>query len=216
MLPNRARERSWVKMGTWSIIDHIEPHATRDSSGSDDEVVIFAPSLRALSPGDPIVMATLPILDWNAELFRALDRVTSVGNRCYAAVLMIDPFTLWEDLADSLKYKGFAGVVNFPPASLVEGVQSAVDAGNTLEIDRMKWFHDTGLGIIHTGSSRVEMADVSNRLADILDGMIYFPPDALARPVAARMNLEPIAQAGFFPASVWSLTSARSPVIGAV
>ncbi|WP_049731419.1 hypothetical protein [Rhizobium ecuadorense] len=203
-------------MGTWAIIDQIEPHATTDSSGSDDEVVIFAPSLRALSPGDPIVMATLPILDWNAELFQAIDNVTSVGNRCYAAVLMIDPFTLWEDLADLLKEKGFAGVVNFPPASLVEGVQSAVDAGNTLEIDRMKWFHDTGLGIIHTGSSRMEMTDVSNRLADLLDGMIYFPPNALVRPVSKWMDLELISDAGFFPASVWSLTSAGSPVIGAV
>ena len=89
-------------MGTGAIIDQIEPHATTDSSGSDDEVVIFAPSLRALPPGDPFVMATLPILDWNAELFRAIDNVTSVGNHCYAAILMIDPFTLWEDLADLL------------------------------------------------------------------------------------------------------------------
>ncbi|MGY3611726.1 hypothetical protein ACWGRJ_48715, partial [Bradyrhizobium sp. Lot11] len=104
---------------------------------------------------------------------------------------MIDPFTLWEDLADLLKEKGFAGVVNFPPASLVEGVQSAdsAGAGNTLEIDRLKWFHDAGLGIVHTGSSKHEMADVSDRLADLLDGMIYFPPEALSRRVAARMDL---------------------------
>jgi hypothetical protein len=198
-------------LGRWAIIDQVEPHTT-DSSKNGDEVFIFAPSLRALPPDNSIVMATLPVLDWNAELFRALSDVTSVGNRYYAAVLMIDPFALWEDLADLLKDKGFAGVVNFPPASLVEGVQTggSARAGNTLEIDRIKWFHDNGLGIVHTGSSKQEMADVSNRLGDLLDGMIYFPPEALSRRVAARMDLEPIAEASFFPASLWSLKPAQA------
>ncbi|WP_434733043.1 hypothetical protein NL154_16760 [Rhizobium sp. YTUHZ044] len=210
MVPNRAQDGSWVKMGTWMIVDHVAPLATVGSGKTGDDVCIFAPSLRALPPDNPIVMATLPVVDWNAELFRALSDVTSVGNRCYAAVLMIDPFTLWEDLADMLKEKGFAGVVNFPPASLVEGVQSAgsASAANTLEIDRMKWFHDNGLGILHTGSSRLEMVDVSNRLAGLLDGMIYFPPESLSRPIAPRMDLEAVVDADFLPASLWSLKPA--------
>ncbi|MDC9811079.1 hypothetical protein [Rhizobium binxianense] len=202
-------------MGTWTIVDHAEPLATAGSGKTGDDVCIFAPSLRALPPDNPIVMATLPVIDWNAELFRALSDVTSVGNRCYAAVLMIDPFTLWEDLADLLKERGFAGVVNFPPASLVEGVQSAGSAsGNTLEIDRMKWFHDYGLGIVHTGSSRLEMADVGNRLADLLDGVIYFPPDALSRRIAPRMDLEAVVEADFFPASLWSFKTAPVSPVG--
>lgn len=206
-------------MGTWAIVDHVGPLAAADSGKTGDDVCIFAPSLRALPPDNPIVMATLPVVDWNAELIRALSDMTSVGNRCYAAVLMIDPFTLWEDLADLLKDKGFAGVVNFPPASLVEGVQSAgsARAGNTLEIDRMKWFHDNGLGIVHTGSSRLEMADVGNRLADLLDEMIYFPPDALSRRVAPRMDLAAVVDADFFPAPFWSLETAPvSPASEAV
>ncbi|MDL2409143.1 hypothetical protein PY650_26600 [Rhizobium calliandrae] len=207
-VPNRAPHESWVKMGMWTIVDHVGQLAMAGAGKTD--VCIFAPSLRALPPAYPIAMATLPVVDWNAELFRALSDMASARSRCYAAVLMIDPFTLWEDLADLLKDKGFAGVVNFPPASLVEGVQSAGSAGasNTLEIDRMKWFHDNGLGIVHTGSSRMEMADVNNRLADLLDGMIYFPPDALSRRLAARMDLEPLVDAGFFPASLWSLKPA--------
>jgi predicted TIM-barrel enzyme len=206
-------------LGTWTIIDRVERLAENDLGKGDADVCIFAPSLRALPPAYPIAMATLPVIDWNAELFDALNDMTFVeGKLCYAAVLMIDPFTLWEDLADLLKEKGFAGVVNFPPASLAEGVLTAgsVQIGNTLEIDRMKWFHDAGLRIIHTASSRQEMTDVSNRLADLLDGMIYFPPDALTRPVAARMDLEPVTEAGSFPASVWSLkTAPLSPAVEA-
>ncbi|MBB4010465.1 phosphoenolpyruvate hydrolase family protein [Allorhizobium taibaishanense] len=200
-------------MGTWTIVDHVEGRLERTSGTREADVHVFAPSLRSLPAGYPLVMATLPLVDWNAELVNALGDVTSArGKRCYAAVLMVDPFTLWEDLTDLLKKKGFAGVVNFPPASLVEGVQSAESSGatNTLEIDRMKWFHDTGLGIVHAASSKKEMADVSNRLADLLDGMIYFPPEALSRRVAARMDLEPIAEAGFFPATVWSLKPASA------
>jgi hypothetical protein len=206
-------------MSTCTIVDHVGPFAKASLEKKDEDVSIFAPSLRALPPANSIVMATLPILDWNAELFRALGDVTSVGHRCYAAVLMIDPFTLWEDLADLLKYRGFAGVVNFPPASLVEGVQSTGPEGavNTLEIDRMRWFHDAGLGIVHTGSSKKEMADVSYRLADLLDGTIYFPPEALSRRVDARIELEPIKEANFFPSSFWLLRPApAAPAVGAM
>ncbi len=197
-------------MGTWAIVDHAGPLMPANSEKADKGVYIFAPSLRALPPANPIVMATLPVLDWNAELFRALGDVTSVGNRCYAAVLLIDPFTLWEDLADLLKEKGFAGVVNFPPASLVDGVQptSSACAGNTLEIDRLKWFHDAGLRIVHTGSSRNEMVDAGGRLGDLLDGLIYFPPEALSRQVAARMELELITDESFFARPLWSLKPA--------
>ncbi|MBZ9605542.1 hypothetical protein [Phyllobacterium chamaecytisi] len=190
------------------IIDHIAARAHDGSSSRESETYIFAPSLRTLPQGFPLVMATLPVTDWNAELFQALRDATSVqGKRYYAAMMMIDPFTLWEDLADLLKEKGFIGVVNFPPASLAEGTQTAgsAEAANTIEIDRLKWYHETGLRLVYTASSTQEIASVQNRLADLLDGIIYFPPDTLAHPVGSRMELEAFHVPGLSSSSVWSL-----------
>ncbi len=136
-------------MGTWAIVRRAEGN---DHDGPLRDGIIFAPALGVLQSGAPLVLATLPVVDWNSELVKALTELKRpVAPNCYAAVMMIDPFTLWEDLGDLLAEQGFAGVVNFPPATLLEVKQgqTSTDEGNTIEIDRMKWFHDVGFGLVY-------------------------------------------------------------------
>ncbi|MGL3104704.1 hypothetical protein [Bradyrhizobium sp. BR 1432] len=107
------------------------------------QLQVYAPSLRSLPEGSLLVMATLPILDWNDCLLRdllTLDKATSAPH-VYAAILMIDPFACWEDIAELLKDAGITGVANFPPASMIERSAAGVpvDAGQELELRRMEW-----------------------------------------------------------------------------
>jgi hypothetical protein len=115
-----------------------------------------------------------------------------VGPNCYAAVMMIDPFTLWEDLGDLLAERGFAGVVNFPPASLLEvkHVQTSTDEGNTIEIDRMKWFHDVGFGLVYAASRMEETRNVELRLSGLLNAIFNVPVSSLKHPLSDKLELD--------------------------
>ncbi len=183
-------------MGTWAIVARAKQSEHIDLDGTPRDGVIFAPALGVLQSGAPLVLATLPVVDWNSELVKALTELKRpVGPNCYAAAMMIDPFTLWEDLGDLLAERGFAGVVNFPPASLLEvkQVQTLTDEGNTIEIDRMKWFHDVGFGLVYAAPRMEEIRNVEQRLAGLLNAIFNVPVSSLRQPVSDKLelNLEP-------------------------
>lgn len=78
---------------------------------------VYARSLRSLAESSLLVMAILPILDWNDCRLRdlvTLDQATSAPH-VYAAIIMIAPFACWEDMAVSLKDADISGVANFRP-----------------------------------------------------------------------------------------------------
>ncbi|PZM12919.1 hypothetical protein [Rhizobium tubonense] len=180
-------------MGTWAIIGRAEQRDGDDLDGSSRDGIIIAPALGVLQSGAPLVLATLPVVDWNSELVKALTELKRpVGPNCFAAVMMIDPFTLWEDLGDLLAERGFAGVVNFPPASLLEvkQVQTSTDEGNMIEIDRMKWFHDVGFGLVYTASRVEEIRNVEQRLSGLLEAIVNVPVTSLGRPLSDTLELE--------------------------
>ncbi len=172
-------------MGSWSIRAEIH-----DDAGSENAV--YAPPLAGLPNGYPLVMATVPVIDWNEALTTAL-RQASVKREtiCYAAVMMIDPFTLWEDLADLLKEKGITGVINFPPASLLEGAtpSTAGVSDNTLEMDRLKWFSDAGFRLVYAASDVVAIEDTTVRLEGLVDAFLYLPPGALGLEINEKIAL---------------------------
>ncbi|WP_247997999.1 hypothetical protein [Brucella tritici] len=154
---------------------------------------VFAPALNALPRGAPLVLATLPILDWNSDLMEAVKHLDGpVRPNCYAAVMMIDPFTLWEDLGDLLLERGFAGVINFPPASLLEVKQSHIstDLGNIIEVDRMKWFHDVGFKLVYTATEPGELKNIQLRLSGLLDAIVNVPTTTLELPISDDMPLD--------------------------
>ncbi|MGY3622133.1 hypothetical protein [Bradyrhizobium sp. USDA 10063] len=153
---------------------------------------IYAPSLRHLPEGSMLVMATLPVVDWNDCLLRDLRTIhkrTSV--RAYAAMVMIDPFACWEDLADSLNDAGIFGVINFPPASIIERSIAGVplDAGKELELRRMEWFASLGFKALFVASNDLEITTAESRLGSHLDGIVYFPPEALTLTIGDDMEL---------------------------
>jgi hypothetical protein len=154
---------------------------------------VFAPALNALPNEAPLVLATLPILDWNSDLMEAVERLDGpVRPNCYAAVMMIDPFILWEDLGDLLLKRGFAGVTNFPPASLLEVQQSHIstDLGNSIEVDRMKWFHDVGFRLVYTATEPGELKYIQLRLSGLLDAIVNVPTTTLELPISDDMPLD--------------------------
>ncbi|WP_320275764.1 hypothetical protein [Mesorhizobium captivum] len=158
---------------------------------SDDDTYVFAPGLRALPAGFPLVMATLPVCDWNGELLRSLDQIEPVaGARCYATIFMIDPFTLWEDVADALADKGFRGVVNFPPAALIEtrSEAGAEDHPNSVELERMRWFAENGLSLALTSTNR-DAAAAGNLLPNTPEAILHISAAALACPIAPITSL---------------------------
>ena len=179
-------------MGTWEIVDRISADQAGETA---DGFRVFAPSLRALPRHAPLAMATLPILDWNAELLAALTDIGPMDGRgCYAAVMMIDPFTLWEDLADVLRKHGFSGVVNFPPASLAEGTQTVggPEEDSKLEIDRLKWFSE-------------QITRIEARLEGLLNGILYMPASTLAKALDHTLPLEPYRLPRRPVENVWTL-----------
>ncbi|MGV3549637.1 hypothetical protein [Rhizobium sp.] len=170
-------------MGTWSISAEVFSEA-----GLED--TIYAPSMASLPAGYPLVMATVPVIDWNAALTTALRQIPAARGH-YAAVMMVDPFTLWEDLADLLKEKGITGVVNFPPASLLEGATPPTGGAseNTLEMDRLKWFSDAGFKLVYAASDVKEIANTALRLEGLVDAFLHLPPSALDIGLGERIML---------------------------
>ncbi|MFI0846536.1 hypothetical protein [Mesorhizobium sp. IMUNJ 23232] len=189
--------------------------AGRDAldAGEAETAYVFAPSLRALPKGLPLVMATLPIVDWNAVLLQALGEMDPVdGRRCYAAVMMIDPFTLWEDLADLLSNKGFAGVINFPPAVVAEGSPASTSAENPIEIERLKWFADSGMRLAFMATSAEEVANAEARLPGRLDAIVHMPAEKWEYPVSERIELRQVVSKEVSSAlPVWTVASVGSP-----
>jgi hypothetical protein len=151
---------------------------------------IYAPSMASLPSGYPLVMATVPVIDWNAALTTALRQMPAAHGH-YAAVMMVDPFILWEDLADLLKEKGITGVVNFPPASLLEGATPPTGGAseNALEMDRLKWFSDAGFRLVYAASDLKEIANTALRLEGLVDAFLQLPPSALDIRLSERIVL---------------------------
>lgn len=169
-------------MGTWSISTEVFAAA--------DLNTIYAPSMASLPSGYPLVMATVPVIDWNAALTTALRQMPAAHGH-YAAVMMVDPFILWEDLADLLKEKGITGVVNFPPASLLEGATPPTGGAseNALEMDRLKWFSDAGFRLVYAASDLKEIANTALRLEGLVDAFLQLPPSALDIRLSERIVL---------------------------
>ncbi|WP_247367930.1 hypothetical protein [Bradyrhizobium sp. 18] len=76
------------------VICKLATQLTAAPNGAPFE--IYAPSLRSLPAGSMLVMATLPVIDWNDCLLRDL---RSLGKQtfihAYAAMVMIDSFACW-------------------------------------------------------------------------------------------------------------------------
>ncbi|MGL3104227.1 hypothetical protein [Bradyrhizobium sp. BR 1432] len=155
-------------------------------------VEVYAPSLRRLPEGSMLVMATLPVIDWNDCLLqdlRTLPKRTS--DNVYAAIVMIDPFACWEDVAELLADAGINGLINFPPASLIERATTGVpvDSGQELELRRMEWFAHLGFKILFAAGHRSEVAAAERRLGSHLHGIVHLPEEALKLSIGREMKL---------------------------
>jgi hypothetical protein len=138
--------------------------------------VLYAPSLRQLAPDATLVMATLPILDWNAALLADLAAVdVGPAPRVCAAVLATDPFACWEDIADALRGAGVSGVSNFPSLALVDRSALAdLDAANlgyARELDRLAWFAGDGFHVLGIAATPDQVVEARNRLGSSLDAL---------------------------------------------
>ncbi|MDF0492903.1 hypothetical protein [Bradyrhizobium yuanmingense] len=153
---------------------------------------IYAPSLRCLPAGSMLVMATLPVVDWNDCLLQSLRTIhKTTSAQVYAAMVMIDPFACWQDFVDALKDAGISGVINFPPASIIElsSAGEPHEAGQELELSRMEWFGSSGFRTMFAATCTCETTTVESRLESYLDGILYLPPEALTVPVGSDMEL---------------------------
>ncbi|MGV7214871.1 hypothetical protein [Bradyrhizobium sp. UFLA05-112] len=166
--------------------------ATRLSAAPKRATVeIYAPSLRSLPQGSMLVMATLPVIDWNDCLFRDLRALRRTYAPVYAAIIMIDPFACWEDVAELLNEAGMTGVINFPPASLLERSTDGVpvDTGQELELRRMEWFASLGFKILFAAGNDSQITTAERQLGSHLDGIIYLPEEALNLTIDEEMEL---------------------------
>ncbi|MGY8663862.1 hypothetical protein Q3C01_16040 [Bradyrhizobium sp. UFLA05-109] len=160
---------------------------------------IYAPSLRRLPEGSMLVMATLPVIDWNDCLLQDLRNLhKKMSVRAYAAIVMIDPFACWEDFAELLKEARISGVVNFPPATIIERPTAGmpVNTGPELEIRRMEWFASMGFKVLFVASRDSEIIQAESRLGSQLEGIVYLPEEALALRVCDEMELVSLGQQG--------------------
>ncbi|WP_131802975.1 hypothetical protein [Mesorhizobium sp. ORS 3428] len=132
------------------------------------------------------------MIDWNDCLLQAL-RTGCEGRRelAYAAMVMVDPFACWEDFADLLQERGLSGVINFPPASVVEQatVAGTIDAGQETEFRRLEWFGSLGFRTIFATSTNHAIAVAQDRLRISLDAILYVSPAALEVPIRDEIEL---------------------------
>jgi hypothetical protein len=138
-----------------------------------------------------LVMATLPVIDWNDCLLRDLQASPKRLASCYAAMVMIDPFACWEDLGDLLQDAKVTGVTNFPPASMIERTPAGVplDSGQELELRRLEWFASRGFKVLFVTANEAKMTAAEQRLGSQLDGFIYLRPEALALSIGSDIGL---------------------------
>lgn len=178
---------------------------------------IYAPSLRSLPEHAMLVMATLPIIDWNDCLLRELRAVKKRAPvPAYAAIVMIDPFACWEDFADLLKDAEITGIINFPPASILERSSGgvAVDTGQELELRRMEWFAGLGFKVLFAAANESDITAAELRLGSQLDGVVYLPAEALALTIGTDIGLVSLgAQGSSVPKfALLDATAARRPL----
>lgn len=164
-----------------------------------------------------LVMATLPIIDWNDCLLRDLQNVPKATRaHMYAAIMMIDPFACWEDFAELLQNAGIVGVINFPPASLIERSTfgEPVDTGQELELRRMEWFASQGFKILFATSKDSEITSAERRVGSHLHGVVYLPEKTLALRTCDEMELVSVGQRGssIRRFALWDETASTRPV----
>lgn len=150
--------------------------------GRAENLTIYAPSLADLPRSLPLVMATLPVIDWNDCLLQALRvRKHSTHDAAYAAMVMVDPFACWEDFVDLLQQAGIGGVINFPPASIIEQATKGgvLDAGQEVELRRLEWFGSLGFRTIFATATSQAIPAAQTRLKTCLDAILHVPPAAL-------------------------------------
>ncbi|WP_407193263.1 hypothetical protein [Bradyrhizobium sp. STM 3566] len=142
-----------------------------------------------------LVMATLPVIDWNDCLLRDLRTLAKAQfGHVYAAMVMIDPFACWEDIADLLKDLSIAGIINFPPASIIEQPTAGlpINNGQEVELRRMEWFASLGFRMLFATARRSETTAAETRLGSQLEGIVYLPEESLSLKVCDEMTLENI------------------------
>ncbi|MCK1481815.1 hypothetical protein IVB25_03545 [Bradyrhizobium sp. 193] len=179
------------------VICKLSTHLTAAPNGAPFE--IYAPSLRSLPAGSMLVMATLPVIDWNDCLLqdlRSLGKQTFI--HAYAAMVMIDSFACWEDFPDLLKEARICGVVNFPPASIIEQPSATmpVNTGLELELRRMEWFASLGFNNLFAAVSDSEVTVAERRLGSHLKGIVHLPEGALELKIRDEMELVRLDQQG--------------------
>ncbi|WIW50574.1 hypothetical protein ML401_36370 (plasmid) [Bradyrhizobium sp. 62B] len=160
-----------------------------------------------------LVMATLPIIDWNDCLLRDLrtfPKERSAG--VYAAIVMIDPFACWEDLADVLKQAGIMGIINFPPASLIERSTTGmpIESGQEIELRRLEWFASLDFRILFATDDISETATAERRLGSHLTGIVQVPEEALKFVIGDRVDLVSAGKRGA-PVAKFALLSGTKP-----
>lgn len=173
-----------------TLLGKLAPQLSAKPKGAFLE--IYAPSLRSLPAGSMLVMATLPVIDWNECLLRSLRAIhKTTSAQVYAAMVMIDPFACWQDFVEALKDAGITGVVNFPPASIIElsNAGEPHEGGQELELSRMEWFGSLGFNTMFAATCTCETTTVESRLESYLDGVVYLPPEVLSLKVGAEMEL---------------------------
>lgn len=145
-----------------------------------------------------LVMATLPVIDWNDCLLRDLRLRKKTSVHVYAAMVMIDPFACWEDFADLLKDASISGVVNFPPASIIERPTAGmpVNTGQELELRRMEWFATLGFKLLFAATRDSEFTAAERRLGPYLEGFVHLSEEALALRICDEMELVRLGQRG--------------------
>ncbi|RXH28950.1 hypothetical protein XH99_14215 [Bradyrhizobium nanningense] len=153
---------------------------------------IYAPSLRSLPEGSLLVMATLPVIDWNDCLLRDLRALSEkAGVHIYAAMVMIDPFACWEDFRDLLKAAEISGVVNFPPASIIEWPTAGapLSPGREIELRRMEWFASLNFKTMFVAADGSEITVAERRLGSSLQGILHVREEDLAMRIEDEMEL---------------------------
>ncbi|QAU43857.1 hypothetical protein XH83_37405 (plasmid) [Bradyrhizobium sp. CCBAU 53351] len=176
-------------------------------------LAIYAPALGSLPEGSMLVMATLPVVDWNDCLLRDLRtfrKERSAG--VYAAIVMIDPFACWEDLADALKEAGIKGIINFPPASLIERSTTGtpIESGQEIELRRLEWFANLDFRVLFATDDISKTAMAERRIGSHLAGLVQMPEEALKFVIGDGVDLVSAGKRGA-PVAKFALLSGTKP-----
>ncbi len=176
---------------------------------------LYAPSLRRLAAGSTLVMATLPVLDWNDELMKDLQALDSAPkHRVLAGILACDPFACWEDVADELTAAGIRGVANFPATAMTagSGMVDLDDAGFGFkqELDRLAWFAEGGFQMLAVTASRTQALEAWDRLGGSMSAACVIRAYDIDRPADSAITLVSegeLERQGMTPMPIFHLSS---------